>query len=130
MKLHLFKDGSGTIHGADQHHISINIAGTLTVGNTAITVTVGDFVCLPPLKDGTQHVAKFTTADGTVYSLGRYNVRNGLLVSSTAYTAQEIKLKHRADKLETELQELRSRFDKLEKAFDTNSLNFLIKKET
>lgn len=126
MRIHIFKNGTGVIHGGDPRRLFCDCKVTLNIGG-AFTEVTPTGVPAPALTDGI-HTAVASTADKE-YILGSYTVRGGVIIPSGKYSTNEIKLMHRCDELENKLDEITERVYKLEHEFDTDSLNFIIKDE-
>ena len=128
MRLHLFKDGSGVLAGANPHAVISDVAGTLYIGSERIEIAACNQIRIPTLRDGV-FASTFVTNGGVHYNLGQVNVRIGTVVPSKRFTDEEIRLKHRVDELETKLAFALEEIDRLDKKFDTDSLNFIFKGE-
>lgn len=130
MTLHIFNDNTGVIFGADSARIRSTVIGALSIAGKVIELRCEEPVNLPAINDGV-HVAKFTADNGTVYTLGSYNVRGGNIIPRQDLTAEEINLRHRVDALEESLAELSKttaeEIYNLKHMFDTDALNFLFK---
>jgi hypothetical protein len=122
MKLTIFKNMKGLIHGGDPKRIGCDKAGVLKIGKTEVNISPEEDSIMPMLFQGCtgDYNATFTTSDGTVYNLEKVAVRGGWIQSPPATTVELMELRCRADAAEEKLEELSN-------LFDTNSLNFLIK---
>lgn len=122
MKIQIFRDKKGLIHGSDPKRIGCDKAGILKVGKAEIAITPGEDSIMPMLFNGCSgdYDATFTTSDGEVYKLEKVAVRGGWIQPPPPTTVELMELRCRADAAEERLEELSS-------IFDTNSLNFLIK---
>lgn len=129
MKITLFKNMKGLIHGADPKRIGCAMSGTLKIGKTEVTVSSEEDSMMPMLYHGAtgNYDAIYTTQDGAVYHIEGIAVRGGW-ISPPPHTDVEImELRCRADTAEEERDALREQIRELGEIFDTNSLNFLIK---
>lgn len=129
MKLTLFKNFKGLIHGSDPKRIKCDLDGTLKIGITEIAVSSGNEAIMPTLFHGAtgDYNATFTDFAGTVYVLEKVAVRGGR-IAPPPHTAVEIMdLRCRAEIAEEERDAMKEKICELENIFDTNSLNFLIK---
>lgn len=122
MKVTIFKNMKGLVHGSDPKRIGCERAGTLKIGNTVITISPGEDVIMPLLFNGCSgdYAATFTTKSGVVYDLGKVEVREGRIKSPPPVTVELMELRLRLDAVEEKAEELSN-------IFDTDSLNFLIK---
>lgn len=122
MKLTLFKDLTGIVHGADPKRISCDRSGTLWIGETDIKAVAGVINILPSLYYGAtgSYPAKFIDMGGTEYNLGTVTLKDGRIVPPSSYEVELMELRCRADEAEAKLKEL-------SEIFDTDALNFLIK---
>lgn len=125
MRIHLFNDKTGVIHGIDSRNLIADKCGTLLIGGKKIPVFDSRLTALPAILDST-YMAKFEGCDGVIYHIGSVAIHNGGLVSNKSYTERELALRHALDEAEVRIAELTERVDALEKIFDTDSLNFLI----
>ena len=129
MKIQLFLDKTGFIHGTDTGKITASADGFLTIGKDKIELKANEIKTVPNLMRGGSGICKtqFETLDGDIYSLNNVVVRGGRIAPPSAATLDIMELKLRADKAEIECREMREKIHELENIFDTNSLNFLIK---
>lgn len=129
MRIQTFKNKKGLIHGSDPMRIGCDLEGTLKIGNTEVSVSPEAEAVMPTLFNGCTgtYNATFTTKDGVVYELDKVAIRGGRLVPPPPTAVELMELRCRLDEAEDERDALRKRMDDLVKAFDTNSLNFLIK---
>lgn len=129
MKIKLFRNGTGMIHGGDPKRVSCDRDGTLKIGGAELEVTSGEKAIMPYLFFGASgnYDAVFTDREGKVYVLGRVVVRSGRIAPPSPVALEIMELKCRADTAEAECECLAERVRALEGIFDTNSLNFLIK---
>ncbi len=125
MRIHLFNDKTGVVHGIDSRNIIADKCGTLIIGGKKIPVLASRLTALPAIPDST-YMVKFEGVDGFSYHIGSVAIHNGGIVSNKSYTERELALRHALDKAENRIAELTERVDALEKIFDTDSLNFLI----
>lgn len=121
MKITLFKNKKGLLHGPDPKRIEGDISGVLKIGSAEIDVHAGTKEIMPMLFYGCtgDYPATFETAYGEPYDLGKVSVRNGWVQPPHPSTVELMELRCRADEAEDRLMAL-------EGLFDTNSLNFLI----
>lgn len=131
MHIQTFMNHKGLIHGRNTKRIRCEKGGVLTIGATDIEVPRGSETILPILFHGAtgSYTATFVTEDGEAYDLGKVEVRNGRLVPPSAVQVELMDLRARTDLLEIENKALREKVAELEKIFDTDALNFLIKQE-
>lgn len=129
MKIQLFRNKRGLIHGKDPKRIECDKEGVLTIGNAKITVAPGGESIMPSLFYGAtgEYAASFTDSEGKIYDLGRVTVRGGRIVPPSDTAVEIMELRCRADASEEECEALRAKTRELEGIFDTNALNFLIK---
>ena len=122
MKLTLFNNMKGLIHGNDPKRIGCDKAGTLKIGKTEVSISPGENSIMPMLFQGCtgDYAATFTTPTGVVYNLEKVAVRGGWIQSPAPTTVELMELRCRTDAAEEKIEELSN-------LFDTNSLNFLIK---
>ena len=129
MIIQLFKNGKGVIHGEDPRRISCTRSGVLKIGRTDIKISNNVDEILPPLFHGAtgNYDATFTDEQGRVFVLERVSVRAGRVLPPSPTTVEIMELNVRADRAEDERDALKAKVDELEKIFDTDALNFLIK---
>lgn len=122
MKVTLFKNMKGLVHGSDPKRIECDRGGVLKIGTTEINVSSEEESILPLLFNGCSgdYRATFTDKLGQVFELEKVAVRAGRIAPPSATTVELMELRCRADAAEDKIREL-------EGIFDTNSLNFLIK---
>ena len=121
MKIALFKNMKGLIHGPDPKRISCDYTGVLKIGKTEIDIESGGSAIMPQLFYGStgNFEASFTVKSGEKYDLGKVAVRSGWIHPPDSTTVELMELRCRADEAE-------DRIASLEGLFDTNALNFLI----
>lgn len=121
MKLTVFLNKKGLIHGPDPKRIGCDTAGVLKIGATEISLPAGENVIMPMLFHGStgDYPATFTTLDGEVYALERVAVRGGWIQPPHPTAVELMELRCRLEKAEEKI-------DDLSHLFDTNALNFLI----
>lgn len=121
MKITLFKNGKGLIHGADPKRIACERDGILKIGKTEIEVTSDGNAVMPMLFYGAtgEFAASFTAESGAQYDLGGVTVCSGWIRPPSPEAVELMELRVRADETET-------RLEALEGLFDTNALNFII----
>lgn len=121
MRIQTFKNKRGLIHGADPARIECDVAGTLKIGSTEISISVNEESIMPLLFGGCSgdYRATFTDSNGEVYELEKVAVRGGRIAPPPSTTVELMELRCRMDVVEEEIYRLGN-------MFDTNSLNFLI----
>lgn len=121
MKITVFKNMKGLIHGGDPRRIGCEVSGTLRIGKFEINITPDEDSIMPMLFNGCSgsYDATFTVA-GKVYQLEKVPVRGGWIQPPPPTTVELMELRCRADAAEERIEELSN-------IFDTSSLNFLIK---
>ena len=121
MKITIFNNKKGLIHGADPKRIGGSTAGILKIGSTEISLPSGEDIIMPMLFHGCtgDYPATFTTLDGEVYTLEKVTVRNGWIQPPAPTAVELMELRCRTDEAE-------ARIEALSHIFDTNSLNFII----
>lgn len=122
MKITIFKNMRGLIHGADSKRIGCDKAGTLKIGKTLINISPGEDAIMPLLFNGNtgDYDATFITEEGYAYALEKVEVRDGRINPPSQSAVELMELRIRTDEAEAKIEEL-------SQIFDTNSLNFLIK---
>jgi hypothetical protein len=129
MKIQLFNNGKGLIHGDDPKRIGCNVGGTLKIGTAQIKISHNEETVMPMLFNGTsgKHNASFTSDAGCVYQLERVTVKGGRIVPPSQTSVELMELRCRAEALEERCAYLEDKVRELDNIFDTDSLNFLIK---
>lgn len=129
MKIQLFDNGKGLIHGDDSKRIECNIEGTLRIGTAEVKILPNEEVIMPLLFNGTSgtYNATFTSVIGCVYQLERVTIKGGRIVPPSQTSIELMELRCRAETLESRCDALENEVRELKNIFDTNSLNFLIK---
>ena len=127
MRVQLFKQGKGLIHGDDPRRIGCDREGVLTIGSVKVSISADEDAVLPVLANGATGVysATFETPFET-FALGKVTVRKGKIVPPPQTEVDFMELRCRAEKLEETCDDLRRQIRDLANIFDTNSLNFLI----
>ena len=128
MKIQIFKNDKGLIHGSDPKRITCNIGGVLKIGTATIEVKADTDNIFPLLFNGGtgKYKAAFTSDAGIVYELTEVTVKGGRVLPPSSVDVEFMELRCRAEALETECAEMREEITQLKNIFDTNSLNFLI----
>lgn len=128
MKIQLFNNRTGLIHGRDLKRINSEVDGVLKIGNTDINVFADGESIFPLLFNGAtgDYVATFTDCNGVCYSLDKVRVRHGRIIPPTPIMVELMELKCRAETSEAAIEALQKEVISLGKIFDTNSLNFII----
>ncbi len=123
MILTLFKNKKGLIHGGDPKRISCEREGVLKIGKTEIFIVPEEESVMPMLYHGAtgDYEASFTAENGEVYNLEKVAVRGGWIQPPHPTAVELMELRCRTEAAEEKI-------EKLEKIFDTNSLNFLIRR--
>ena len=122
MRVTLFSNGKGVIHGKEPRRIVGDRDGVLRIGREEIKVSADKEEILPHLFYGAtgQYNATFTDSKSQVFELEKVTVRDGYIISPPPESVELIELRVRVDKDEKDIEVLKN-------IFDTNSLNFLIK---
>lgn len=122
MKITLFKNMKGLIHGNDPKRIRCDVRGVLRIGKTEVNIIPTEQAIMPMLFQGCtgDYDATFTTHTGEVYNLEKVAVRGGWIQPPPATTVELMELRCRTDAAEEKIKEL-------SEIFDTDSLNFIIK---
>jgi hypothetical protein len=121
MKIQLFKNKRGLIHGADPARIGCDVSGTLKIGKVEVNISTSADSVMPLLANGLsgEYRGTYTDLSGQVYELDKVAVREGRIAPPPSTTVELSELRYRVDELEDKV-------EFLGKIFDTNSLNFLI----
>lgn len=129
MKITIFNNMKGLIHGNDPKRIGCDQVGVLRIGTTEVSISLeGDSIMPLLFHGGTgDYDATFTTQEGKVYNLATVEVRNGRIAPPPPTAVEIMELRHRADAAERQLELLKEEVQRLAKIFDTDSLNFLIR---
>ena len=129
MKLTLFKNMKGLIHGNDPKRIGCDVRGILRIGKTEVNIIPTEQAIMPMLFNGGSgdYEASFTTPTGEVYHLEKVAVRGGWIQSPPPTTVEIMELHCLLDEANEKADRLSEKIAELENIFDTNSLNFLIK---
>lgn len=122
MRITIFKNMKGLIHGSDPKRICCVSTGVLKIGRTKINVDSDEDCIMPMLFNGCtgNYHATFTDSEMRVFDLGKVEVRGGWIQPPPPTTVELMELRCRADAAEQKLEELSN-------IFDTDALNFLIK---
>ena len=128
MKIQIFKNAKGLIHGADAKRISCDIEGTLKIGAVEIHILPNEEAVMPVLCNGASGVrtATFTSVIGNVYELEKVTVKGGRIAPPSQTSVELMELRCRVEALEEKCKSLDDKTHELDNIFDTNSLNFLI----
>jgi hypothetical protein len=129
MKITLFNNRKGLIHGSDPKRIGCDKDGVLRIGKTEISISSKADSILPLLINGGtgDYDATFTDICGMVYNLEKVSVRGGRIAPPSDVSMELMELRCRADTAEQECDRLMEEIRDLKNIFDTNSLNFLIR---
>lgn len=126
MKIQLFKNGKGLIHGADPKRIECDVKGTLQIGSAVVEVATDSI--MPLLFNGASGNYNATyTADGKIYQLERVSIKGGRISPPSQTSVELMELRCRLETVESECENLRAEVRRLDGIFDTNSLNYIIK---
>ena len=129
MKIQIFKNNKGLIHGPDPKRITSAIGGVLKIGSSKIEVKPDTDNIFPLLFNGGtgKYKATFTSDIGTVYELSDVTVKGGRILPPSQTAIEFMELRCRVEYLEDRCIELENEVIRLDGIFDTNSLNFIIK---
>ncbi len=129
MKIQLFNNGKGLIHGDDPKRIGSGIGGILMIGTAEIKISHDDETVMPMLFNGAsgKYNASFVSLAGCVYQLERVTIKGGRIVPPSQTSVELMELRCRAEALEERCSYLEDKVRELDNIFDTDSLNFLIK---
>lgn len=129
MRIQLFNNGKGLIHGEDSKRIGCDIEGTLWIGTAEVKIPTKEEAIMPLLFNGSSgtYNATYITIAGCIYVLERVTIKGGRIVPPSQTSIELMELRCRADALEEKCEFLENEVRELRNIFDTNSLNFLIK---
>ena len=129
MKIQTFRNMKGIIHGNDPKRIGCDRSGYLKIGNTEIKISAEEDAIMPLLFHGAtgDYDATFTDEGGAVYTLEKVAVRSGRIEPPSETALELMDLRCRADEAEAERDAMKEDIKVLEKIFDTDALNFLIR---
>lgn len=129
MKIQTFRNMKGIIHGNDPKRIGCDRSGILKIGNTEIKISAEEDAIMPLLFHGAtgDYDATFTGEGGVVYTLDKVAVRGGRIAPPPPTAVELMDLRCRADEAEAERDAMKEDIKVLEKIFDTDALNFLIR---
>lgn len=129
MKIQTFRNGKGLIYGPDSKRIGCDLAGVLKIGNTEVIISPEENSIMPLLFNGCtgDYNAIFTTKDGKVYELEKVAVKGGRIAPPPPISVEFMEIRCRMDAVEEKCDKVLSEIQRLDKIFDTNALNFLIK---
>jgi hypothetical protein len=129
VKIRIFKNEKGLIHGPDPKRITCNIGGVLKIGSAKIEVKANADNIFPLLFNGStgKYKASFTSEIGTVYELADVTVKGGRLLPPSQVDVELMELRCGYEALEAKFAEISEEINQLKNIFDTNSLNFLVK---
>lgn len=130
MRILIFKNNKGLIHGTDAKRIGCDIGGTLKIGSAEIEIAPDAEAIMPVLFNGStgEYKATFTSDLGHIYELDNVSIQGGRIIPPPRIATEIAELRHRVDTFEEECAFLREQIAILSKIFDTDALNFLIKK--
>ena len=129
MRIELFKNNKGLIHGPDPKRLTCDVGGVLKIGTVEIPITMDVEAIVPVLFNGCTGVynASFTSSLGNVYELERVAIKGGRIIPPSQQAVDLMEMRCRLDSLEDECKALREENIRLSNIFDTDALNFLIK---
>lgn len=129
MKITLFKNKKGLIHGNDPKRMGCDVRGVLKIGKTEISIIPTEKAIMPMLFNGVSgdYEATFTAHTGEVYHLETVAVRGGWIQPPPPVTVELMELHCLLDQANEKADRLQEKVTELENIFDTDSLNFLIK---
>lgn len=129
MKIQLFKNNKGLIHGSDPKRMTCDVGGVLRIGTTEIPIVLDVEAVVPVLFNGCTGVynATFTSSLGNVYELEKVSIKGGRIVPPSQQAVENMELRCRCDDLEDRCSMLEAENKRLANIFDTDALNFLIK---
>ena len=129
MKIQLFKNMRGLIHGADPMRIGCDRGGILKIGTAEVHISAGEDAILPLLFNGcsANYTAVFYADNGEVFELDTVAVRSGRIAPPSPTAVEFMELRLRVEASEARCEDLQKQIQELREIFDTNSLNFLIK---
>lgn len=128
MKIQIFNNGKGLIHGVDQKRIGCEKEGVLKIGNAEVSIAPEKDSIMPLLFNGCtgRYSATFTDKEGKVYDLGTVEIQGGRIAPPPATAVEFMELRCHLEKLEKMCEAMSEQIHELSNIFDTNSLNFLI----
>lgn len=128
MKIQIFNNGKGLIHGGDQRRIGCSKVGVLKIGNTEVSITPETDSVMPLLFNGCtgRYSATFTDKEGTVYNLGNVEIQGGRIAPPPPVAVEIMELRSSLEAIEKTCETMKQQIHELSNIFDTNSLNFLI----
>jgi hypothetical protein len=128
MKIQTFTNGKGLIYGEEPSRITSPVSGTLVLGSASIPVAANKETVLPQLFNSASGVfkAEFITED-KVYKLRNVRVKRGFISPPSDDVVERAMLFARVDEVEEKCNGIIENINRLDKIFDTNALNFLIK---
>lgn len=129
MKIQIFNNKRGLIHGSDPKRIGCSIEGVLKIGNTEVSITPEVDSVMPLLFNGCtgRYNATFTDKEGSVYDLGNVEIQGGRIAPPPPVAIEIMELRSNIEAIEKTCEAMAKQIDELSKIFDTNALNFLIK---
>ena len=129
MRIQLFKNNKGLIHGSDSMSIGCEKEGILRISSTEIEIFSECDSVVPLLCNGCtgEYKAFFSDRDGTTYDLGKVSLKGGRIQSPSPIAVEMMELRCRIEALEEEDKIKSKKIEYLSNIFDTNALNFLIK---
>lgn len=128
MKIQIFKNYKGLIHGSDQKRIGCSKEGVLKIGNTEVSIAPETDSIMPLLFNGCtgRYSATFTDKEGNEYNLGSVEVQGGRITPPPPTAVEFMELRCHIEAIEKMCETMREQIHELSNIFDTNSLNFLI----
>lgn len=129
MKIQIFNNKRGLIHGSDQRRIGCSKEGVLKIGNTEVNITPEADSIMPLLSNGCtgRYSATFTDKAGVAYDLGVVEIQGGRIAPPPPTAVEFMELRCHIEALEKMCEAMSEQIHELSNIFDTNALNFLIK---
>jgi hypothetical protein len=128
MKIQTFNDGTGIIYGDSPSILTCEISGVLNIGGTEFTIDSERETHIPQLFNAASgnFKAEYITEKKT-YTLRKIKVKRGFIEPPSDDVVEMTYLKARVDEVDRKCEKVLAEVARLDKLFDTNSLNFLIK---
>lgn len=129
MRIQLFDNRKGLIHGTDAKRIGCDKEGVLKIGSVEVNISTDTESVMPLLLNGCSgtYGATFIDKAGIVYELAKVEIKGGRLTPPHPEAVELMELRCKLEELEKICETMRDRIADLSNIFDTNSLNFLIK---
>ena len=128
MKIQVFSNMRGLIHGSDPKRIGCDKEGVLKIGSTEVAISTGTDSIMPLLFNGCtgRYSATFTDKEGNIYNLGMVEIQGGRISPPPSTAVEIMELRCYIEKLEKMCEAMSEQIRELSNIFDTNSLNFII----